>query len=74
MYVDPAARGRGLSRVLLRELCAFARSAGYREVWLETGERQPEAMGLYESEGFTPIPSFGQYADEPDSRCYRLGL
>jgi GNAT superfamily N-acetyltransferase len=74
MYVDPSVRGRGLSRVLLRSLLAFAADAGYREVWLETGTKQPEAMALYESEGFTPIPPFGQYADEPDARCYRLVL
>jgi GNAT superfamily N-acetyltransferase len=74
MYVAPSVRGRGLSRVLLRSLLSFAGEAGYREVWLETGTKQPEAMALYESEGFTPIPPFGQYADEPDARCYRLVL
>ena len=74
MYVDPAVRGRGLSRELLQALLSFARQAGYREVWLETGVQQPEAMALYESAGFTSIPSFGQYADEPDSRCYGLVL
>lgn len=74
MYVDPSVRGRGLSRALLQALLAFARDAGYREVWLETGTKRPEAMALYESAGFEPIPPFGQYADEPDSRCYRLIL
>jgi GNAT superfamily N-acetyltransferase len=74
MYVDPAVRGRGLSRVLLAALVERGRLAGYRELWLETGIKQPEAMALYESAGFTPIPSFGQYKDEPDSRCYRLVL
>ena len=74
MYVDPSVRGRGLSRVLLRSLLDFARGAGYREVWLETGTKQPEAIALYESEGFTPIPPFGQYADEPEARCYCLAL
>jgi GNAT superfamily N-acetyltransferase len=74
MYVEPSARGRGLSRVVLGELVGFARTAGYRELWLETGLRQPEAMALYESAGFTPIPKYGQYKDEPESRCYSLTL
>lgn len=74
MYVEPTARGRGLSRVVLGELVGFARSAGYRELWLETGLRQPEAMALYESAGFEPIEKYGQYKDEPESRCYRLTL
>jgi GNAT superfamily N-acetyltransferase len=74
MYVEPSARGRGLSRVVLGELVGFARTAGYRELWLETGLRQPEAIALYESAGFTPIPKYGQYKDEPESRCYSLTL
>lgn len=74
MYVVPQARGRGLGRQLLQELVARARSLGYTELWLETGTEQPEAMALYASEGFTPIPPYGTYKDEPDSRCYRLEL
>ncbi|HUR12851.1 MAG TPA: GNAT family N-acetyltransferase [Mycobacteriales bacterium] len=74
MYVEPSARGRGLSRLVLSELVAFARSAGYRFLWLETGLRQPEAIALYESAGFAPIDKYGQYKDEPESRCYSLAL
>jgi GNAT superfamily N-acetyltransferase len=74
MYVEPSARGRGLSRVVLQGLVAFARSAGYRELWLETGVQQPEAMALYESSGFAPIERYGQYKDDPRARCYALTL
>ena len=74
MYVDPTVRGRGLSRVLLRALVSHARSVGLAQLWLETGLRQPEAMALYESEGFSPIERYGQYKDEAESRCYRLVL
>jgi GNAT superfamily N-acetyltransferase len=74
MYVAPSARGRGLSRVLLRALVEHGRSLGMSELWLETGIRQPEAMALYESEGFAPIPRYGQYKGEEESRCYTLVL
>lgn len=74
MYVEPAARGRGLSRVLLQALLEHARAAGLREVWLETGSEQPEARALYESVGFAPIPPYGDYKDDERSRCYRLVL
>ena len=74
MYVVPSVRGRGLSRVLLRTLVAHARSVGMTGLWLETGTAQPEAMALYESEGFRPIPRYGTYKDEPESRCYALDL
>lgn len=74
MYVDPAHRGRGYSRVLLRALVQHARDAGLHEVRLETGSRQQQAVALYESEGFTPIAPFGYWADHPETLCYALGL
>jgi GNAT superfamily N-acetyltransferase len=74
MYVVPSARGRGISRLLLQALVGHAVEIGYAELWLETGLRQPEAMRLYESEGFVSIARYGQYKDEPESRCYRLLL
>lgn len=74
MYVDPAARGRGIARELLRALVAHARTQGLTRLLLETGTAQPEAIGLYESEGWTPVPPFGHYADDPRTRCYGLDL
>ena len=74
MYVEPGARGRGLSRLVLQALLDHAREAGLREVWLETGSEQPEARRLYESAGFEAIPPYGDYKDDERSRCYRLVL
>ena len=74
MYVVPAHRGRGYSRALLRALVQHARDIGLREVRLETGTRQPAAVGLYESEGFLPIPPFGYWADHPETLCFALLL
>jgi GNAT superfamily N-acetyltransferase len=75
MYVVPGARGRGLSRVLLAALEDEARSLGYAFVRLETGDRQPEAIGLYASSGYRPIPRFGPFANDERSVCLekRLG-
>ena len=67
MFVVPEARGRGLARVLLAELEASATAAGRRRMVLETGQRQPEAIALYGSCGYTPVPGFGYYADEEES-------
>ena len=67
MYVTPAARGRGLARRLLAELERTARAAGHRRVILETGSKQPEAVGLYRSSGYTEIPAYGYYACSPHS-------
>ena len=67
MYVTAAARGRGLARRMLAELERTARAAGYHRVILETGSKQPEAVGLYRSSGYTEIPAYGYYAGSPHS-------
>lgn len=74
MYVRPARRGRGLARELLAHLEDAARAAGCRRVVLETGTRQPEAIALYVSCGYTPTDKFGIYRDEPGSRCFAKPL
>jgi putative acetyltransferase len=74
MYVAPSHRGQGVSRLVLRALLDHARAVGLAEVWLETGVRQPEAISLYESEGFTPIAAYGFYKENAESRCFRLVL
>lgn len=74
MYVVPAMRGRGISRLLLGELEAAAARAGFGWIRLETGSRQPEAIGLYESAGYEPIPCWGAYVRDPDSVCLRKRL
>ncbi|MCW2584533.1 MAG: gcn5-related n-acetyltransferase [Frankiales bacterium] len=74
MYAAPEVRGGGLARRVLRALLEHAGSVGLREVWLETGTLQPEAIALYESEGFAPIPRYGYFKDEPLSLCYARRL
>jgi GNAT superfamily N-acetyltransferase len=70
MYVVQEARGLGLSRVLLMELERRAVAAGRRRLVLETGIRQPEAIGLYTSAGYSAIPRFGVYRHDPRSLCF----
>lgn len=67
MYVRPQWRGRGLSRVVLADLEQRARDLGATRIVLETGERQPEAIRLYETSGYTRIDGFGHYACSPMS-------
>jgi GNAT superfamily N-acetyltransferase len=58
MYVAPAARRRGLARVLLGALEDAARDLGYSTVRLDTGPLQAHAQALYESAGYRPIGNF----------------
>jgi GNAT superfamily N-acetyltransferase len=74
MYVVPERRGHGLSRAILAELEEEARSLGYEVVWLETGTRQLEAVGLYRSAGYEPIARYGPYVDDERSVCFEKRL
>ena len=67
MYVVPAARGRGVARAVLAGLEDAALDRGWTTLRLETGPRQPEAVGPYLSAGYRPIPAFGGYAGAPDA-------
>ncbi|HEY8826709.1 MAG TPA: GNAT family N-acetyltransferase [Jatrophihabitantaceae bacterium] len=74
MYVLDAARRRGLARLMLAELEASALAAGSRRVMLNTGDQQPEAIGLYESSGYLPVDGFGHYACTPGALFYGKDL
>ena len=67
MYVEPDFRRRGLAAVLLAELERTAARAGHRELVLNSGGRQPEALALYALAGYTPVPGYGVYADSPEA-------
>ncbi|MFD9790363.1 GNAT family N-acetyltransferase [Streptomyces sp. NPDC059070] len=74
MYVIPEARGLGLARRILALLEADARAAGRTRMVLETGDKQPEAIALYVSCGYTPAEKFGHYRFYESSRCYAKPL
>ncbi|MBI3689106.1 MAG: GNAT family N-acetyltransferase [Actinobacteria bacterium] len=70
MYVAAVARRRGLARRVLAELEHTAARAGNRYAVLNTGDRQPEAIALYESAGYHAVSGFGTYRDSPSTRFY----
>jgi putative acetyltransferase len=74
MYVVPEARGQGLGRRVLVELEAHARSLGYMGIVLETGDRQPESVGLYVSAGFERMPCYPPYSERELSLCFEKQL
>lgn len=74
MYVAPSARRKGVGRALLAEMERLAGGFGYRILRLETGNRQPEAVALYESCGYRQIPAFGKYIGNPVSICYEKAV
>jgi putative acetyltransferase len=65
MWLDPAARGLKLGARLLATLETEALGRGVTHLRLETGNAQPEALGLYRRAGFIEIAAFGDYQPDP---------
>lgn len=56
-------RGQGIGARLMAELDESARRLGAPRIILQTGDRQPDAVRLYERAGYTPIPVYEPYID-----------
>ena len=75
MYVRDEFRGRGLGKLLLDHIEKHAASKSASILRLETGIYQPEAVRLYEKNGYCRIPPFRDYPpDDPLSLCYEKRL
>jgi ribosomal protein S18 acetylase RimI-like enzyme len=55
VYVDTALQGRGLGRRLMDAALCHPRLAAAGRVYLQVWERNPRAIGLYESLGFQTV-------------------
>lgn len=74
MYTLPDSRGKGVASLVLKELERWAAELAYQKCILETGKRQPEAIGLYRKSGYKVIPNYGQYAGIENSVCFEKEL
>ncbi len=74
MYVTPAARRRRLGREILTALERETALRHFVTVRLQTGDRQPESIALYEHAGYRRIPCWGGYATDARSRCYERDI
>lgn len=74
MYTRPQFRGAGLAKLMLQQLAEYTQGHGIGLLRLETGIHQEAAIALYESAGFTRIPPFGPYREDPLSRYYEKAL
>ena len=74
MYVSPEVRNQGIATMILHELEKWAAELSYTKCVLETGKRQPEAIALYEKNGYSRIPNYGQYIGIENSVCFEKQL
>jgi GNAT superfamily N-acetyltransferase len=58
LYVLPAARGRGVGRLLAEGIVKAARELGYRRLLLDTLPSMQAARALYRTMGFTPTEAY----------------
>ena len=52
LYIVPEGRGLGIGKKLVSAILEFAKSAGYREIKLDTLPHMVEAVSLYKRAGF----------------------
>lgn len=75
LIVDNKARGMGIGRRIMSELETLARARGVKRLILQTGDRQPEAVALYERTGYDRIEIYEPYATAfPFSVCFQKKL
>ncbi len=74
MFVRHDHRGHGIGRAVLSHLVAEARRLGYERLRLETGNKQAQAMALYEGFGFYRIAAYSAHENDPTSVCFELPL
>lgn len=70
MFVSNAYRGRGIASRVLLELEKWSDEMSFGKCILETGVKQPEAIGLYHKSGYNLIPNYGQYVGVETSVCF----
>ena len=71
MYTLPDFRGKGIARQILAELESWTAADGFTYCVLETGKRNPEAIGLYRKYGYREIPNFEPYIGIENSLCFQ---
>ncbi|MET7400119.1 GNAT family N-acetyltransferase [Dactylosporangium sp. NPDC005572] len=71
MYVAPSHRGTGVSIALLAAVEQAAVQLGAQRLLLQTGDRQPDAVRLYEKAGYTRIPIYPPYETQTYSHCFQ---
>ena len=61
LFVRPQARKAGVGKALVSAILKAAQERGYLEIKLDTLPEMAEAIALYRSFGFAPIPPYGSH-------------
>ena len=74
IFIRKDERGKGTSKIIMKELLEWAIELKKEEMILETGKKQIEAISLYEQLGFKVIDNYGEYLGNKNSICMKLEL
>jgi putative acetyltransferase len=74
MFVEKEFRGKGLSKIILKELEQWAKESGFQFAILETSVHFKAAQSLYTKAGYRVIENYDQYAGLEESFCMRKEL
>jgi GNAT superfamily N-acetyltransferase len=74
MFVKNTERGQGVAYQILFGLELWAKELGFTNTILETGDKQHEAIALYQKLGYVITPNYGQYSGMETSICMRKEL
>ena len=67
MYTSEESRGNGIASLVLAELEKWTVELSFHKCILETGIKQPEAIRLYNKNGYSLISNYGQYTQVENS-------
>lgn len=70
MFVLNEHRRKGIAAQILNELEYWAKQAGFIQIILETGNRQPDSIALYTKAGYQQIANYEPYMEMVESVCY----
>ena len=74
MFVKATERGQGIAYKILSELELWAKENGFTYSILETGDKQHEAVALYQKLGYAITENYDPYSDLTTSICMRKEL
>jgi len=74
MYTLNEARGMGVASKILQELELWSTELRFEKCILETGKKQPDAIGLYKKCNYSISANYGQYKNIANSVCFEKFL
>jgi GNAT superfamily N-acetyltransferase len=74
MFVHHTHRNKGIAPRILHELEQWATELDYSACILETGDKQPEAVRLYQKTGYERISNYEPYTHVENSICMKKNI